>query len=156
MQESQQEYQILRVPFDSEMLQAADVINSMALNGWETVSVTCSAAAPEAVFITLRRAGQPPQNTAKPADISNDDRRGETELLLRAAQYAMDKGQISVQRVQSHFHIEFAKASRLVDALESNGIIEHSEGTLPRRVCISADDFASWKALMNRKADDAQ
>ncbi len=149
------EYKIVRVPYDSAMAQAEDMINTLAQAGWEVIAVTCPPADPDSVFLTVRHSEPGAQNSTKPAKIRNDDADGETELLLKAAEYALEHGQITVDKLQAHLALDPADAQRIVSALETNGIVEHSEGLLPHRVCMSDAEFSEWKRRLYRADAEA-
>lgn len=56
------------------------------------------------------------------------------ELLEKAILFAADKEKLSISMLQRYFRIGFNRAARLMDALESKGIVGPDEGSKPRRV----------------------
>lgn len=58
----------------------------------------------------------------------------EDELVLEAIQLANGKEKLSISMLQRYFRIGFNRASRLMDALETRGIVGPDEGSKPRKV----------------------
>lgn len=68
-------------------------------------------------------------------------REEEDELLPQAVQLFIEKGCASISLLQRRFHIGYARAARLVDIMEQRGIIGRAEGSKPRSVLMSLDQF---------------
>ncbi len=64
----------------------------------------------------------------------NSEGSAEDELLEEAIAFAAGKEKLSISMLQRYFRIGFNRASRLMDALESRGIVGPDEGSKPRRV----------------------
>lgn len=77
-------------------------------------------------------------NTAK-IDVSNDDE--EDELLNDAIELVVNAEQASASMLQRRFRIGYNRAGRLVDIMEARGIIGPSEGSKPRRVLVSKEEY---------------
>lgn len=148
------EYRIVRTQYDSELLQAEAVMNVMAQEGWEVVNVTCSAAEPDIVFIALKREEPALTNPAEPGNFAVAEKDADPALIVKAAEYAVDAGQISVTKLQRHLRLGYSAAAKLVNALERRGIIEHSDGIQPSRVCITAKELTVLKHDLLDKAED--
>lgn len=58
----------------------------------------------------------------------------EDELIGQAIQLAKGKEKLSISMLQRYFRIGFNRASRLMDALESRGVVGADEGSKPRKV----------------------
>ena len=61
----------------------------------------------------------------------------EDELLPKAAEIAIDGGQISTSMLQRRLRIGYSRAGRLVDILEDMGVISAAEGSKPRKVLMT-------------------
>ena len=73
---------------------------------------------------------------AKEIDIIDGD-----ELLPEAIELVINEGQASVSLLQRKLRIGYARAGRIVDEMEERGIIGGFEGSKPRKVLITKDEF---------------
>ncbi|MED3537401.1 DNA translocase FtsK [Bacillus toyonensis] len=69
----------------------------------------------------------------------------EDELFLDACQFVVEQGGASTSSVQRNFRIGYNRAARLIEEMESQGIISEGRGTKPRDVLISEDEFAAMQ-----------
>ncbi|MFC7393597.1 DNA translocase FtsK [Scopulibacillus cellulosilyticus] len=65
----------------------------------------------------------------------------EDDLFEEAAYFVIDQGQASVSSLQRKFRIGYNRAARLVDQLESLGIISEANGSKPRQVLMAKESF---------------
>ena len=65
----------------------------------------------------------------------------EDELLAQAVELAVDSGQISASMLQRRFRVGYARAGRLLDEMEKRKLISGFEGSKPRQVLISREEF---------------
>ncbi len=79
----------------------------------------------------------------KTVNISgNDDDPGDSdELLPRAIEIAVDTGKISASYLQRRLKIGFSRAARIVDQMEERGWIGPQDGSKPREVLLSKEDY---------------
>ena len=75
------------------------------------------------------------QNDSMPASDERDD------LFIKAVEMVIDSGQASVAMFQRKFKIGYQRAARLVDRMEEMNIIGPYEGTKPRQVLMTRQEF---------------
>ena len=79
--------------------------------------------------------------TDLPADEGTVD-----ELLQDAIEFVVQTGQASISMLQRRFRIGYNRAARLIDAMEERGIVGEHEGSKPRQVRISKEEFEEIKS----------
>jgi len=77
-------------------------------------------------------------------DISADD---EDELLKDAIETVVASEQASVSMLQRRFRIGYNRAARLIDMMEGRGIVSPPDGSRPRKVLITRDEFEELEKL---------
>ncbi|HZN05008.1 MAG TPA: DNA translocase FtsK, partial [Candidatus Polarisedimenticolia bacterium] len=60
----------------------------------------------------------------------------------QAVRLAVQQGQISVSHIQRRLKLGYARAARLVDMMEANGIVGPADGSKPREVLVEPDFLA--------------
>lgn len=79
----------------------------------------------------------------------NDDADGEEldadELLPQAIELVVECGQASVSLIQRRFRVGYARAGRIIDQMAERGIISGFEGSKPRRVLITKEQWEEMK-----------
>jgi len=88
------------------------------------------------------------QNTAITESASSNARGGAAdrdELFMQAAQFIVDKEKASIGALQRMFSIGFNRAARIMDQLCDAGVVSEEEGTKPRRVLLTKEQFAAWQ-----------
>lgn len=79
-------------------------------------------------------------------------------LLSKAIEIVVDAGQASVSLVQRRLSVGYSRAGRLVDQMESRGIIGPHEGSKPRRVLVTKEEYLSMlegAGLTEHEADSS-
>jgi S-DNA-T family DNA segregation ATPase FtsK/SpoIIIE len=71
------------------------------------------------------------------------------ELLPEAIELVVMQGQASVSMLQRRFRIGYNRAARIVDQMEARGIVGPQDGSKPRNVLMTDDEFNQSKEEVN-------
>lgn len=69
----------------------------------------------------------------------------EDELLMDAIDVVVEGGQASVSMLQRRLKLGYSRAARIVDQMEERGIVGPFEGSKPRQILISKEDWQEMK-----------
>jgi S-DNA-T family DNA segregation ATPase FtsK/SpoIIIE len=89
----------------------------------------------------------------KPADDGPD--READEMFVKAVELVVQQGTASVSLIQRRLGVGYARAGRLVDAMEDAGVVSGHEGSKPRRVLIGEVDLARFRGGETPEGDPA-
>ena len=88
---------------------------------------------------------------------SYGDDEEEDELMEDAVALILDSGQASASMLQRRFRIGYNRAGRLIDTMEARGYIGPSEGSKPRKVLITKEEYEAGRAgAANAVSPDAE
>ena len=73
----------------------------------------------------------------KPTDDSGDA----DEMLSQCIEFVVDLGEASVSKLQRRFKLGYGRAARIVDQMEERGVVGPSEGSKPRQVLLTKEQF---------------
>lgn len=80
-------------------------------------------------------------NTVTIGNASNDDR---DEYFVQAGKFIIEKDKASIGMLQRMFKIGFNRAARIMDQLFEAGVVGPEEGTKPRQVLMSEEQFEEY------------
>lgn len=83
----------------------------------------------------------------KSADSADDDEADADEMIPKAIELVVDAQMASTTLLQRKLKLGYARAARIIDNLEERGIIGPYEGSKPRKVLISKQQWYEMNAL---------
>lgn len=78
---------------------------------------------------------------ASPAAAEDDSR---DEYFERSARFIIEKDKASIGMLQRAFKIGFNRAARIMDQLAEAGVVGEEEGTKPRKILMTAEEFDQY------------
>ena len=81
------------------------------------------------------------QSAETTAQNSNGDTINFDPVLKDALRFFIQANQASITLVQRRFGVGYARAARIIDQMEQNGFISPADGSKPRQVLISLEEF---------------
>ena len=87
---------------------------------------------------------------------TNDPGDDEDELIEEAIEVIMDCRQASTSMLQRRLKLGYSRAARIIDQIEDRGIIGPSEGSKPRQILISREDWQEMKLRRTMPLDKQQ
>ena len=80
-------------------------------------------------------------------DANKDQERD--EYFVDAAKFIIEKEKASIGMLQRVYKIGFNRAARIMDQLSEAGVVGPEEGTKPRQILMTMDEFEQWLAQEN-------
>ena len=105
----------------------------------------------EEIIKSIETVNNPDNKNQAPSGEDADD---SDELLEEAIDLVMDMGQASASMLQRKFKIGYSRAGRIVDQMEARGLISGYDGSKPRQLLITKDEWQELK--MGRGISDAE
>jgi S-DNA-T family DNA segregation ATPase FtsK/SpoIIIE len=94
-------------------------------------------------------ADQQESGSGSGAGASADGGEDEDEMFWDAVEVVMDCHQASVSMLQRRLKLGYSRAARIVDQMEERGIVGPFEGSKPRQILISRDEWQELKMRRN-------
>ena len=104
----------------------------------------------------MEQINQNAAETGKPAKGGSEEHTSsgfEDELLPAAVEVILETGQASVSMLQRRLKLGYARAARIVDEMEEKGIVGPFEGSKPRQLLISKEQ---WQQMQNGAAPEGE
>ena len=73
------------------------------------------------------------------------------EMLPAAVEVILETGQASVSMLQRRLKLGYARAARIVDEMEEKGIVGPFQGSKPRAILITKEQWATQKGGTNQQ-----
>ncbi len=93
--------------------------------------------------------------TASDPDPSEEEMEGD-EMLPQAVDVILETGQASVSMLQRRLKLGYARAARIVDEMEEKGIVGPFQGSKPRAILITKEQWVSRKNGSQMAFDDLE
>ena len=78
----------------------------------------------------------------KESVVDTKDSSDEADVMLpQCIEFVVDIGEASVSKLQRRFKLGYSRAARIVDQMEERGIVGPSEGSKPRQVLITKEQY---------------
>ena len=77
------------------------------------------------------------------SSTKSDDTDGQDEYFYEAGKLITESGKSSIGMLQRKFKIGFNRAARIMDALSESGVVGPEEGTKPRAILMTPEEFES-------------
>ena len=90
--------------------------------------------------------------TASDTEPNGDETSGD-EMLPAAVDVIMETGQASVSMLQRRLKLGYARAARIVDEMEEKGIVGPFQGSKPREILITKEQWAVMRAGSDGQMD---
>ena len=86
------------------------------------------------------------QSAIENAATSSDSSSGSDKdvLFAEAGRFIIEKDKASIGMLQRWFKIGFNRAARIMDQLADAGVVGEEEGTKPRKVLMSSEQFEQY------------
>jgi S-DNA-T family DNA segregation ATPase FtsK/SpoIIIE len=96
--------------------------------------------------------GKTPVATASDPEPTQDEIDGD-EMLPAAVDVILETGQASVSMLQRRLKLGYARAARIVDEMEEKGIVGPFQGSKPRAILITKEQWAAMKSGTTAQMD---
>ena len=107
----------------------------------------------EAVINEIERQAQATEKSSKGGDDGVSDAGEGDEMLPQAIEVVVEAGMASTSLLQRRLRLGYARAGRIIDELEQRGIVGPHEGSKPRQVLITRQQ---WLEMNMIRPDDGE
>ena len=114
----------------------------------EFVKKTSTAEYSQEVLDHIERQAEAQAAAARGEKGGDDGEEGDDPLLMDAISVVVDRGEASTSLLQRRLKLGYARAARLIDMMEERGIVGPFEGSKPRSVTLTRDQWAEMQLRM--------
>ncbi len=111
----------------------------------EFIKQTFSAEYDESIMAEIERQTEIVTNNDKSAAVDDSDGDDADEKLNDAIEFVVTAGQASTSALQRHLKLGYGRAARLIDTMEKMGIVGPYEGSKPRAVLMTKQEWYERK-----------
>ncbi|MBO7275350.1 MAG: DNA translocase FtsK, partial [Clostridia bacterium] len=104
----------------------------------------------EQVLEHIENHGKDPAETGGGAGGAGGGLDADDDMLEAAIDVVMEVGQASTSMLQRRLKLGYARAARIIDIMEERGIVSGFEGSKPRQILISRDQWNEMKLRMKQ------
>lgn len=108
----------------------------------------------ENVIQEIERQAQATEKSSSKGDEAGDEAGGGDEMLPQAIEVVVEAGMASTSLLQRRLRLGYARAGRIIDEMEQRGIVGPHEGSKPRQVLITRQQWLEMN--MVRPDDDME
>lgn len=94
--------------------------------------------------VNIKGENKKSNNNQSSGDADDDD-----DLIMNAIEIVVEGGQASTSMLQRRLKVGYARAARIVDQMEARGIVGPPDGSKPRQILISKEQFYEMKMNLN-------
>ena len=120
------------------------------------IKETSTAEYSEEILEHIEQQAEQVGNNKGGSSSTNDPGDDEDELIEEAIEVIMDCRQASTSMLQRRLKLGYSRAARIIDQIEDRGIIGPSEGSKPRQILISREDWQEMKLRRTMPLDKQQ
>ena len=113
----------------------------------EKIKETSTAEYSEEILEHIER--QAEQADSKSGGSAGDPGEDEDEMIEEAIDVIMESRQASTSMLQRRLKLGYSRAARIIDQIEERGIIGPFEGSKPRQILISREEWQEMKLRRN-------
>ncbi|MCL6594444.1 MAG: cell division protein FtsK, partial [Alicyclobacillus sp.] len=99
-------------------------------------------------FVKRQQAAVYTVNLDQSPDAAAEGNDALDDLFVEAADLVVEAGQASVSMIQRRFRVGYSRAARIVDQLEQRGLVGPFEGSKPREVLVSREQWGQMRAAL--------
>ena len=113
----------------------------------EKIKETSTAEYSEEILEHIER--QAEQADSKSGGSAGDPGEDEDEMIEEAIDVIMESRQASTSMLQRRLKLGYSRAARIIDEMEQRGIVGPFEGSKPRQILISREEWQEMKLRRN-------
>jgi len=107
------------------------------------------------IELAAENSGKNGKAAAKPAEADSSAANDYDELLPQAVEVILETKQASVSMLQRRLKLGYSRAARLVDQMEEMGVVGPFEGSKPRQLLITKEQWQEMQLRGNSAAEDS-